>query len=258
MNKLTINGNWYVNLDSALDIDSCPNVDDAIVSNYEMIRHSCGIRTFDLDDNDVPDTSGLLVPFPIQENLLKTNKDIFITEFLHKVRSPYYVLNLRQGGHESYVYDAIKTPKEVWDSITWKDELTKRWNPFKEWVENLPVKRIGHIGLFINRPGVIPWYHVDSGQDDDIENWKPTPHRGEFIWINLDKNKTFYVLDNNKIPVQIKSRSAFFNTNNWHGGHEATHSWSCSVRIDCIFSDEFRQQLGIQNIEGYYYEKSSQ
>lgn len=257
MDKLTINGDWYIDLDEILNISSCPaSLDAGLINNFDMIRHYCNINTSDLSGNSIADTSDIFAGTPMKK--AATNKDIFAAELTNALRSPYHVMQLTTGGHDGYVYDSIKTPAAVWDSIKWKPGLSEDWQPFKEWIAQLPITKVGHVGVFINRPGVIPWYHVDSGQDHDLANWCPVPHREEFIWINFDNNKTFYILDNNNTPVKVQSRSAFFNTNNYHGSHESTHSWSYSVRIECIFSDEFRQQLGIQNIEGYYYEKSTQ
>lgn len=248
--KLTINNNWYLDLDTQIKLESCPDVTDMLIQSYDFFRHTCSIRTFDLEGNQVLDT------WYCSKNgySMNTNANIFAAEIKNRARSPYWMLALRQGGHNSYIYDAVDTPAQVWDSIQWRPELRAIWSPFIEWVEKLPVKHLGHVSFFLNKPGVVPYYHVDSGQDATLEQWSPKPHREEFIWINLDKEKTFYIVDNNTDLVKIESKSAFFNTNNFHGSHDIAHSWTYSVRIECAFSDEFRKQLGIEHIERYYYE----
>lgn len=249
-NKLTINRKWYIDLDDYIKPATCPDVTEMLAQSYNFLRHTCSIRTFDLKGNQILDTwycSNNGYP-------MNNNANIFAAELKNKARSPYWMLALRQGGHNGYIYDALDTSDDVWNSIKWRPELKTLWAPFIEWVEALPIKYLGHVSFFLNKPSVVPYYHVDSGQDATLEQWSPTPHREEFIWINFNQEKTFYIVDNNTDLVQIKSRSAFFNTNNFHGSHDATHSWTYSVRIECAFSDEFRKQLGIDHIERYYYE----
>ena len=248
--KITINNKWYLDLDKVIRPNSCPNVTDMLIESYNFFRHSCSIRTFDLNGTQILDTWFC----DYNKYSLETNANIFKAELKNNARSPYWILTLREGGHDSYIYDAVNTPSDVWKSIKWKSELKKIWSPFIDWVELLPVKYLGHVSFFINRPNVVPYYHVDSGQDSNLELWEPSPHREEFIWINFNKEKTFYILDNDAQPVKINSTSAFFNTNNFHGSHEATHSWTYSVRIECAFNDELRKQLNISHLERYYYE----
>jgi len=250
MEKLTLNKKMFIDLDEIIQVEKCPDITDMIVDSVNHIRHNCNIRTFDLKGNQIKDA---WYAKQILDCDLKDNKKILQAELKHGVRSPYYVLALREGGHDSYVYDSINTDDNVWKKIKWKEDLKDTFAPLIEYIESLPLDRIGHCSFFINRPDIIPWYHVDSGTDDELETWKPKPHREEFIWINFSSDKTFYVLDE-KVPVPITSRSAFFNTNNYHGSHESTPRYSFSLRIECVFSEKLRQQMGIAHLERYYYE----
>lgn len=248
--KLTINNQWYIDLDNFIDVSSCPDVEDMIINSYDYLRHTCSIRTFDITGKQVLDTW-----YCSNKNYsMENNSKIFEAEIKNKARSPYWMLALREGGHKSYIYDSLETEDSVWESIKWRRELTNLWHPFINWVESLPIKRLGHVSFFLNKPETVPHYHVDSGQDLNLENWVPKPHREEFIWLNFSRDKSVYVMDNTATPIRIKSHSAFFNTNNFHGSHESSHSWSYSVRIECAFSDQFRKELGIDHIERYYYE----
>tara|TARA_B100000035_G_scaffold261500_2_gene232666 strand:+ start:910 stop:1680 length:771 start_codon:yes stop_codon:yes gene_type:complete len=253
MEKLTLNNQMYIDLDNIIDIDSCPNVTNMVAQSFDHVRHNCNIRTFDLEGNQIKDTWYVS---HVYDAKLDTNENIFKAEMTYGVRSPYYVLALREGGHNSYIYDSINTNEEVWKDIRWKPELKDIFAPLINYIEGLPFKHLGHCSFFINRPNVIPWYHVDSGEDQKLHTWKPQPHREEFIWINFGSDKTFYVLDD-KIPVPIKSRSAFFNTCNYHGSHESTHSYTYSLRIEGVFLEELRQKMGIDHLERYYYENVS-
>jgi len=251
MEKLTLNKKMYIDLDDIIDIKSCPDVTDMIAQSFNHLRHNCNIRTFDLQGNQIKDAWYVSKKHNAK---LATNEDIFAAEIKHGTRSPYYILALTEPRVTgSYVYDSINTNEEIWKSIKWKEGLKSNFQPLIDYIENLPLDYIGHCSFFINRPDVTPWYHVDSGDDKNLEAWKPQPHREEFIWINFGSDKTFYVLDGTE-PVPIKSKSAFFNTNNYHGSHESTHSYTFSLRIECVFSKQLRQQMGIDHLERYYYE----
>ena len=250
MKKLTINKQIYIDLDNIVDIDLCPDVTEMIAQSFNHVIHNCNIRTFDIESNQIKD---IWYAKQYYKANLDTNENIFAAEIKYGVRSPYYVLTLREGGHDSYIYDSLNTNDDVWKSIKWKPELKSIWQPLINYIENLPLDHIGHCSFFINRPNVIPWYHVDSGSDSLLETWEPKPHREEFIWINFGSDKTFYILDD-KIPVPIKSRSAFFNTCNYHGSHESTHSYSYSLRIEGVFSKQLRQKMSIDHLDKYYYE----
>ena len=48
----------------------------------------------------------------------------------------------------------------------------------------------------------------------------------------------------------IPPNSKFWNDQDWHGG-EVNAEQEYGLRIDCVFTDKFRKQLGIDNISEY-------
>ena len=63
--------------------------------------------------------------------------------------------------------------------------------------------------------------------------------------------KTFYVYDEaTKEKHYVNAPAAFFNDLDMHGG-EVSQSMNWSLRIDGVFSEEFRKKLDINNIKIY-------
>ena len=50
--------------------------------------------------------------------------------------------------------------------------------------------------------------------------------------------------------MYINSNAAFWNDQDWHGG-EINKEQEYGLRIDCVFTDEFRKKLGIDHLSNY-------
>ena len=74
-------------------------------------------------------------------------------------------------------------------------------------------------------------------------------HRGikikhEFIWFRTNLDKPFYLQDSkSKKKGYVKSYSAWFDTVNQFHGSDRSGALAISIRVDGIFSDEFRAQI---------------
>jgi hypothetical protein len=67
-----------------------------------------------------------------------------------------------------------------------------------------------------------------------------------FIWFRTNLKKPFYMLNhrtNEKLPVE--SYSAWFDTVNQFHGSDPQDGLSFSIRVDGIFTDEFRQRIPV-------------
>ena len=235
---LTINNEPYLNLDQFLPLDSMPDVRQAIIESYDQIRFSYHGTALDINGESI-------VQYPVTSD--RTQKEAWIREMRTGLCSPYAFLFLRNGSksnnkHAPWIYDSIIDPEEIWDSFEWNSKQV--WDPFIDWVETLPLKKIGSVYFFLQRPYVIPNHHQDHLMD------KPYPHRQEFIRIGLD-DKHFHILNPPDKPVKIDCKSVFFNQQNIHGSDRSSAEWGISFRIDCVFSDELRENLGIQHLEQY-------
>lgn len=243
---LTLAGKPYLNLDKHLPLDTIPDIEDAIVDSYDLINQNCWQRTFKVDGSDNNCNW-------IGNRAAKTSKEYFEVEVRNKTVAPYWVLDLTKGGNGKNIYDSIDTPAEDWDSIHFRNDLPESWNPMIEWFKSLTCfDKIGRTSLLLTRPGIPIEYHRDTGQKDS--EFVAAPHRQEFIWLNMTRDKTVYILDDDRAPIKFDCRSAFFNHNNWHGSHESLPYWNFSFKIEGIFSQHFREQIGIGHLGYYYYE----
>lgn len=86
---------------------------------------------------------------------------------------------------------------------------------------------------------------------DDVQ--RPVPaHRDhtdtdichEFIWFRTNKNKPFYMLNHETNEKRyVESYSAWFDTVNQFHGTDPGGGVTYSIRVDGIFTDEFRKQI---------------
>jgi hypothetical protein len=66
----------------------------------------------------------------------------------------------------------------------------------------------------------------------------------EFIWFRTNLEKPFYVLNHEtEEKLYVNSYSAWFDTVNQFHGSDAKEGLSFSIRVDGIFSDEFRKNI---------------
>src|SRR5579864_4171879 len=81
-----------------------------------------------------------------------------------------------------------------------------------------------------------------------------TPHRDhvatnvchEFIWFRTNLRKPFYMLNNKTNErLYVDSYSAWFDSVNQFHGADAQDGLSVSLRVDGIFSDEFRKRIPV-------------
>jgi hypothetical protein len=80
---------------------------------------------------------------------------------------------------------------------------------------------------------------------------KSMSHRSEFLWLNPTGLKQFYIYDEDTtVKHTVDTRAAFFNDLDMHGG-ESNPQMTWSLRIDGVFTQEFRSKLGISHLPHY-------
>lgn len=247
---LTLNNQPYINLDQFLPLDTLPSVEYAASASYDYVHQNCWQKCY-TKEMVAYNSNGFAVGRPT------TTSGVFALEIMNKTVAPYWVLDLTTGGGGKSCFDSINTPVAEWDAIALRTDLPKEWDEILSWFKRLDcfVKH-GRISLLLTRPGIPIHYHIDTG-GYDVMRFKPYPHRQEFFWLNMSPEKTVYMLDEDRNPIKLNCRSAFFNHHNWHGSHDALPYWSFSFKVEGVFTQEFRDKIGIGHLENYYYEKSA-
>lgn len=107
--------------------------------------------------------------------------------------------------------------------------------PLMDFVSTLPFKATGRILIiYDDEPREVPAHrdHLDT----DICH--------EFIWMRTRKNKPFYMLNHKTGEKKyVESHSAWFDSVNQFHGVDAFDGFSFSIRVDGVFTDEFRRQI---------------
>lgn len=165
-------------------------------------------------------------------------------------------LKLALGAYDPYQFVFLKTEDGGWQSRfeekSWTSDAIKYFPNVKLWLENLIEQKVfNHLGRIIffkaEHDCLMPM-HRDLILPEETEYFD---HRHEFIHIRPNLDKPFYIWDadiNHK--VLVKSKATFFNDQDWHAGGR-TDKQTYSLRIDGVFTDEFRRLIGIDDIECY-------
>lgn len=286
---LTINKNPYITLDNYLNIDKMLSLKSEweflITSKRQHIRtgvwNAGGHAPEDIYDAPaVHREKGLLYYVYRQadeerkhdsklDKYLKhfedTNDKYGLAMFLklrYQAFDPYHVLNIRKTTGPFYAADAYSFTEDDWEKYYWEDYVDEFPNLKNFILNDLPLDKIGVVTVFYNEHYIPLGYHRDFNYFPFEKGNKPEtfPHRQELIWFRFDLERPFYVYDideksgtvNQSIPIQ--GYSAFFNHHNWHGNFEPYPKSSITVKVEGRFTPEFRKQIGVNNLEYYYYE----
>ena len=118
----------------------------------------------------------------------------------------------------------------------WEPSLASlEFAPLMEFLATLPFAATGRMIIIYDDQGNAVPAHRDH-TDNEICN--------EFIWMRTNFNKQFYVLNpQTGDQVYVQSHTAWFDTVGQYHGADASQGLSFSIRVDGIFTDEFRRQI---------------
>ncbi|HEV2915343.1 MAG TPA: hypothetical protein VGX92_18835 [Pyrinomonadaceae bacterium] len=131
---------------------------------------------------------------------------------------------------DSY-FDLDKT--DLWEPT----EATSEFSLLMDFIATLPFKATGRMLIMyddVRRPVPAHRDHTSSEMCHD------------FVWFRTNLNKPFYMLDHRTDEkLYVESYSAWFDTVNQFHGTDPTDGLSFSIRVDGIFSDEFRKRIPV-------------
>lgn len=109
-----------------------------------------------------------------------------------------------------------------------------------QFIATLPFAEIGRVLIFLTDHDLVTPLHQDDSE---------TPHKNEFLWFRSNLHKRFFVYENQQ-KHHIDSHSAFFNEHHWHGT-DPLPQMCFSIRVDGVFTEQFRAQLGLTEATSY-------
>jgi hypothetical protein len=179
--------------------------------------------------------------------------DSYITEKINshiKTQREDYFLNLYRLSAETPYQPGVR---EIWLSRTKADlpldyldlvDKTEAWEvtenavefaELMDFIETLPFETKGRMLVIYDDAGkIVPAHrdHLDTG----ICN--------EFIWFRTNFRKPLYMLNPNTSEKKyVEGYSAWFDSVNQYHGSDAADGLSFSIRVDGIFTDEFRNLI---------------
>jgi len=123
-------------------------------------------------------------------------------------------------------------------------DRTELWEPSGEaedfaelmdFIETLPFKARGRMLIIYDQEGRAVTAHRDHDLTDLCH---------EFIWFRTNLAKPFFMLNpETNERLDVRSHAAWFDTVNQYHGADATGELAWSIRVDGVFTDEFRAMI---------------
>ncbi len=116
-------------------------------------------------------------------------------------------------------------------------EEAREFSSLMDFIATLPFKALGRVLVIYDETGVAVPAHRDH-LDTELCH--------EFIWFRTNLNKPFYILNHHtNEKLYVESYSAWFDTVNQFHGSDAHQGLAFSIRVDGIFTDEFRRGIPV-------------
>jgi hypothetical protein len=262
----------YINLDPFLDIDGFKSLHPEICKGFALARdyakegtwmapgYKFDDMSYTIDWKPIYQAFNEYQSLPDDHPIKIAGKDIFPSDFKDYKQRNLFTRYLKSvlGANDPYIYYFL------WEEGDWNDRNGARQRtPIQQyfpgvvsWVENLVdtniISQIGRVIFFLCDHNGKAFEHRDLDATNGVfENNYYTTHRHEFIHIRYRTKRGFYIWDpDTESKFYINSNAAFWNDEDWHGGDHSNEQ-EYGMRVDCVFTDEFRKKLGINHLTGY-------
>lgn len=259
----------YIDLDPFLDIKGFKNLHPEICRGMALAREYAKEGTwmkpgFNFDDMSyIANWKPIYQAFeewqalPADNPLKIEGLKIFPQDFKDYKQRNIFVRFLTSaiGAHDPYIYYVLReegtSMKDRGEHERQPTEESKFFPGVVNWVDSLKeqgiVEHIGRVIFFVSNGSSKPFEHRDL--DADTNDY--TDHNIEFIHIRPNTKRGFYIWDpEHKRKHYVNSYACFFNDQDWHGG-EFSMEQEYGLRIDCKFTQQFRERIGIGHLTHY-------
>jgi hypothetical protein len=173
----------------------------------------------------------------LYEHMRSGSEDLFLNEHRLDPNAPH-----EPGAREVWLtrtkpgtpYDYLDLNKpELWEQT----QSAANFSRLMDFIETLPFEATGRMLIIYDDQGLEVPAHRDHLEQDVCH---------EFIWFRTNLLKPFYMYNHQSgEKLYVKSYSAWFDTVNQFHGSDAAPGLSFSIRVDGIFSREFRRSIPI-------------
>jgi len=120
---------------------------------------------------------------------------------------------------------------EIWEP----SEEVEEFAPLMDFIATLPFEATGRMLIMYDDSGRAVSAHKDHDSQELCH---------EFIWFRTNFAKPFYMLNpGTDEKLYVTSHSAWFDTVNQFHGADANGGLSISIRVDGVFTEQFRRQI---------------
>jgi hypothetical protein len=139
------------------------------------------------------------------------------------------LIYLSRSLREENYYDLDRT--DIWNA----SEEAAEYSELMDFIATLPFTATGRMIIMYDDSGRAVSAHRDHDSTDLCH---------EFVWFRTNLDKPFYMLNpDTEEKLYVRSHAAWFDTVNQYHGADATGGLSFSIRVDGVFTDEFRAQI---------------
>ena len=239
-----INNKPFINLIKDVDIEKFDDLHSEICSGFVKAQKNCqyGLLTVDPSDQkfiNLNNYENKLKPvYLLYDDFVKLpdNDPIKIAGNEFKDNDLILYLTYALGAHNTYKIYTLFDFGNNWEITNNKKycDGNEYFSKTISWINDLKIfKTIGRAYFLIVEGGGISIEHCDP-KENGIN---------EFIHIRSDMNRPFYIKDQEtQEKFYIDTRVCYFNDQDFHGG-EAAYNSTYVLRIDGIFTDEFREKI---------------
>lgn len=167
---------------------------------------------------------------------IKTQKEEFFVNYYRLDNTMPYQPGVREiwltRTKPEVPYDYLDLDKsDLWE----RSETAEEFPLLMDFIETLPFKEKGRMLIIYDDAGLAVPAHRDH-----IE----TEVCNEFIWFRTNLVKPFYMLNADTDEKKfVESYSAWFDSVNQFHGSDSTDGLSFSIRVDGLFTDEFKKRI---------------
>jgi hypothetical protein len=194
----------FVSLDRFVHVDRLRSLDGFIASRIRA-HIAAGEDSFFLNQHRMDEQS------PYQPGV----REIWLSRLV--AGTPYNYLDLDRP--------------EVWE----RSPAAAEFAPLMDFLATLPFESTARMIIIYDNEGNCVPAHRDHTESEVCN---------EFIWMRTNFDKVFYLLNPaSGEKLAVDSHTAWFDTVNQFHGAEASDGLTFSIRVDGVFSDDFRRQI---------------
>lgn len=263
-----INGQPYIDMTSYIDMDRFNELQPEIFRGFSLAREYAKEGTWMTPAFKISDMSYIpnwkpiykaieeFLALPDDDPIKMGGIDLYRDFHDFRVRNQFTrYIKMAMGAYDPYIYYFL-WEQGSWDDRTKPRKLTEEAQYFpgtvsfvEDMITNNIFENVGRVIFFHCEADGVPFEHRDLDGTKGVHSYYP--HRNEFIHIRPDLRKPFYLWDpeaNGRTYINCKA--AWWNDQDWHGGDRIMQQ-SYGLRIDGVFTQEFRDKLGVGHLDSY-------